>query len=91
MVPATHMKALVTGGAGFIGRWLVKKLLEENFEVWVIDNLENGRESNLEEFHNHPLLKGVISNRKLFPKDRTLRMREVLNGDSGRKLCAATP
>ena len=54
------MKALVTGGAGFIGRWLVKKLLEENFEVWVIDNLENGRESNLQEFHNHPLLKGVV-------------------------------
>jgi len=54
------MKALVTGGAGFIGRWLVKKLLEENFEVWVLDNLENGRESNLEEFHNHPLLKGVV-------------------------------
>lgn len=54
------MKALVTGGAGFIGRWLVKKLLEENFEVWIIDNLENGRESNLEEFHNHPLLKGVV-------------------------------
>ena len=54
------MKALVTGGAGFIGRWLVKKLLEENFEVWIIDNLENGRESNLDEFHNHPLLKGVV-------------------------------
>ena len=54
------MKALVTGGAGFIGRWLVKKLLEENVEVWVLDNLENGRESNLEEFHNHPLLKGVV-------------------------------
>lgn len=54
------MRALVTGGAGFIGRWLVKKLLEENFEVWVLDNLENGRESNLEEFHNHPLLKGVV-------------------------------
>lgn len=54
------MKALVTGGAGFIGRWLVKKLLDENFEVWVLDNLENGLESNLEEFHNHPLLKGVV-------------------------------
>ncbi len=62
------MKALVTGGAGFIGRWLVKKLLEENFEVWVLDNLENGLESNLEEFHNHPLLKGVVYDDVLNPK-----------------------
>ncbi len=54
------MKALVTGGAGFIGRWLVKKLLEENIEVSVIDNLENGMESNLEEFIGHPLLKRVV-------------------------------
>ncbi|NIQ01205.1 MAG: NAD-dependent epimerase/dehydratase family protein [Nitrospinaceae bacterium] len=54
------MKALVTGGAGFIGRWLVKKLLEENFQVWVIDNLENGRESNLDEFKNHPGLKRIV-------------------------------
>ena len=53
------MRALVTGGAGFIGRWLVKKLLEEKIEVSVTDNLENGRESNLEEFKNHPLLKTV--------------------------------
>lgn len=62
------MKALVTGGAGFIGRWLVKKLLDENFEVWILDNLENGRESNLEEFQNHPRLKGVIYDDVLNPK-----------------------
>ncbi|MFQ5716147.1 MAG: dTDP-glucose 4,6-dehydratase [Nitrospinales bacterium] len=53
-------KALVTGGAGFIGRWLVKKLLEEGVAVWALDNLENGRESNLEEFKKHPLLKEVV-------------------------------
>jgi dTDP-L-rhamnose 4-epimerase len=33
------MKILITGGAGFIGVNLVKKLLEQNHEVWVIDNL----------------------------------------------------
>ena len=43
-------KTLVTGGAGFIGRWLVKRLLQEGHQVWVIDNLENGRESNLDEY-----------------------------------------
>jgi nucleoside-diphosphate-sugar epimerase len=53
-------KALVTGGAGFIGRWLVKKLLDEDIDVWVIDNLENGREENLKEFEYHPRLKDVV-------------------------------
>lgn len=53
-------KTLVTGGAGFIGRWLVKRLLEEGHQVWVIDNLDNGRESNLEEFKGNPLLRDVV-------------------------------
>lgn len=53
-------KALVTGGAGFIGRWLVKKLIEEHFQVWVLDNLDNGQESNLAEFKNNPNLKEVV-------------------------------
>jgi nucleoside-diphosphate-sugar epimerase len=42
-------KCVVTGGAGFIGSALVRKLLHENGEVAVIDNLLTGRESNLEE------------------------------------------
>ncbi|MBT4512402.1 MAG: NAD(P)-dependent oxidoreductase [Chloroflexi bacterium] len=44
------MNVLVTGGAGFIGRWVVKKLLSENVNVWVLDNLSNGSEQNLVEF-----------------------------------------
>ena len=42
------MKAVVTGGAGFIGSHMVDRLVKENFEVIVIDNLANGRVENLE-------------------------------------------
>jgi nucleoside-diphosphate-sugar epimerase len=44
------MKILVTGGAGFIGRHLVNFFLKNNREVWVIDNLVTGSESNIKEF-----------------------------------------
>jgi nucleoside-diphosphate-sugar epimerase len=35
-------KALITGGAGFIGGWLTKRLLDDGFEVDLIDNLSRG-------------------------------------------------
>jgi len=41
------MKALVTGGAGFIGSNLVDDLIDKNYEVIVIDNLLTGKEGNL--------------------------------------------
>ena len=43
------MRALVTGGAGFIGSNLVDALVERGDEVLVIDNLSTGKEANLEQ------------------------------------------
>lgn len=54
------MKVLVTGGAGFIGRWVVKQLLDDHHQVWVIDNLANGSRENLQEFETHPGLMEVV-------------------------------
>lgn len=62
------MKVLVTGGAGFIGRWVVKKLLEDGHKVWALDNLSNGRIDNIEEFlprDNFNFIDGEIGDRKL--------------------------
>ncbi|CAM4227582.1 GDP-mannose 4,6-dehydratase [Paenibacillus phoenicis] len=54
------MNILLTGGAGFIGRWVAKKLLEDGHQLWILDDLSNGREANLQEFQGHPGLKQFI-------------------------------
>ncbi|WP_425448037.1 dTDP-glucose 4,6-dehydratase [Dethiothermospora halolimnae] len=63
------MNILVTGGAGFIGRWVVKRLLEDNHSVWILDDLSNGRRENIKEFLSNNNLKefihGDIKNREL--------------------------
>lgn len=48
--------AVVTGGAGFIGSHMVDLLIERGCKVRVIDNLVGGREANLDQHKNNPLL-----------------------------------
>ena len=40
------MRVLVTGGVGFVGTNLVKKLLDKNYEVTVFDNYSTGFKKN---------------------------------------------
>lgn len=44
---AESRRALVTGGAGFIGSHLVDRLLSEGFRVAIVDNLSAGKIQNL--------------------------------------------
>ena len=52
------MRCLVTGGAGFIGRWVVARLLSRGYEIWLLDSLANGSEGNLVELVGHPRFRG---------------------------------
>ena len=63
------MNILVTGGAGFIGRWIVKKLLDDGHEVCVLDDLSNGRMENIKEFEDNQkfrFIQGDIRDKEVF-------------------------
>ena len=51
------MKAIVTGGAGFIGSHLVDRLINDGYSVSVIDNMTCGTTDNIEQHSNNPKLK----------------------------------
>jgi len=45
---------MVTGGAGFIGSHLTRRLLDAGHEVLVVDNFYSGTRSNVEDLVGHP-------------------------------------
>ena len=47
-------RAVVTGGAGFLGSHLCDALLAENWNVVVVDNLLTGRRANFAHLHHEP-------------------------------------
>ncbi|MEM3672600.1 MAG: SDR family oxidoreductase [Candidatus Bathyarchaeia archaeon] len=63
------MSVLVTGGAGFIGSYLVERLLKEDYNVVVLDDLSSGKTENLDLKNRRLLfLKGDIRDKKLVKK-----------------------
>lgn len=53
--------ALVTGGAGFIGSHLVKKLVEVGYSPLVLDNLSSGYIENLSEIADLKFVQGSVT------------------------------
>jgi len=65
------MKALVTGGAGFIGSHLTERLLEDGNKVIVVDNLSTGSIKNIESFNKKSefdFVEGDIRNAELMER-----------------------
>ncbi len=65
------MRALITGGAGFIGSHLADELIRRGIEVIVIDNFSTGREENVAHLYGSPkfqLIVGTVLNEYLMDK-----------------------
>jgi nucleoside-diphosphate-sugar epimerase len=54
------VKVLVTGGAGFIGSHLVERLLEQGYEVRVLDNFSTGRRENILDLAEVEIVEGDL-------------------------------
>jgi nucleoside-diphosphate-sugar epimerase len=62
------MRALITGGAGFIGSHLAETLLLQGHSVTVVDDLSTGRPENIAHLRDNPSFEWVIdtvTNRRL--------------------------
>ena len=52
------MRAVITGGAGFLGSHLCDYLIERDWEVLAIDNLVTGSEANVSHLQKHRAFPG---------------------------------
>lgn len=71
------MRALVTGGAGFIGSHLVDRLVDIGHDVIVLDNFSTGRTKNLSRSLRHQNLKVMTGDIRKISRSFVKRLRGV--------------
>lgn len=83
-------KILITGVAGFIGSSIAKRLIEEDFQVFGIDDLSSGKLSSVPK--KVEFIKQDLSNRKLFqPIPRECKIILHLAGQSSGEISFENP
>ena len=85
MTTFSQKKILVTGGAGFLGFHLCKRLLTEGHLVICLDNLSSGSPENIEELLKHPHF-SFIKHDIVFPLELSYLVDEIYN-----LACPASP
>ena len=71
------MKVLVTGGAGFIGSHLCRKLIQEGKEVVCMDNFFTGTKNNVLDLINNSafeLFRGDVTEKKVIEVDEVYHL-----------------
>ena len=56
----TVQKALITGGAGFVGSHLATTLLEKEWSVEIVDDLSTGSLDNVAHLEDHPKFNSIV-------------------------------
>ena len=77
------MKYVVTGGAGFIGSNLVDKLIDDDHEVYIIDNLSTGKIDNCND-------KAIFYNIDISDEKNLMSLKEIFSDADTVFHCAAS-
>jgi UDP-glucose 4-epimerase len=81
-------KVLVTGGAGFVGSNVVERLLRENADVTVLDDLFTGKRENLPPGNDIRFIEGSVADADLVKK--LLRQYELVIHLAARNIIVST-